>query len=113
MVDAQRAGEETKLTLLIQSRRGFTNKLLRNEISRRTRTALIIRSYSLYVPINEYISIFMVASGLGILSHLSYLQYLVSNKNFSYSTRVTLLWQLKYIDQNNPEKIENTLTKQQ
>ena len=113
VVDAQRAGEETKLTLLIQSRRGFTNKLLRDGVSRRTRTALIIGPYGLHVPIDEYTSVLMVASGLGILSHLPYLQYLVSGKGFGRSTRVTLLWQLKHTGQNNPEGIESTLTRQQ
>ena len=98
-------GEQTKLELLVDPRKGFTSKLQRlaryesgsdwNDF----RVALFTGPHGASAPRGEYERVLMVASGFGIVAQLPYLRQLIRGYNdFTTRTRrIRLVWQLQNI----------------
>jgi NAD(P)H-flavin reductase len=79
------AKEQDTLELLIEPRSGFTGELLNHTKKGYTINPVVIFSgpYSIKVPIGEYESVLIVASGFGIAAFVPYLRKLL----YGYNTR--------------------------
>lgn len=96
MVVSWAEGKVESLDLLIIPRKGITKELLRH-----TNTNIILVMFSgphgTIVPVEDYDSVVMVASGLGIAAQLPYLKQLVHNHNNhkARTRKIHLIWCLQ------------------
>lgn len=99
MVISWDAKEQDTLELLIEPRRGLTRELLNHTKKGYTINPVVIFSgpHGVTVPMGEYESVLMVASGFGIAAFVPYLKKLL----YGYNTRavrahrVHLVWQIE------------------
>ena len=94
--------EQRSLDLLIESRGGLTRKLLTySKVNHggSDRLALFTGPHGISVPIEEYETVLLIASGFGIAAQLPYLKRLIYGYNTckTRTRRVHLVWQLKTI----------------
>jgi predicted ferric reductase len=95
-------GEQTTLELLIGPQKGLSSKFLRNSTygsgSALADLCLAVFSgpHGLSAPLAEFEIVLLVASGLGLVAQLPYLQHLIRGYNdFQVCTRrIHLVWQL-------------------
>ena len=94
--------EQRSLDLLIEPRSGLTQRLLtysRVHPGGSDCLALFTGPHGISVPIDEYETVLLVASGFGIAAQLPYLKRLIYGYNAceTRTRRVHLVWQLKTI----------------
>ena len=93
-------GKQDTLELFIQPRRGLTRELFShgtlNERVSVPRLALFSGPHGTSVPVGEYETVVMVATGFGIAAQLPYLRKLIHGYNTynARTRRVHLVWQL-------------------
>ena len=92
-------GPQTSVDLLIEPRRGFTERLLRytlRSLEPMPRLALYSGPYGRVIPVGDYRTVVMVASGFGIAAQLPYVNELMRGykSNGIRTRRVHLIWQL-------------------
>ncbi|KAH6675937.1 hypothetical protein B0J14DRAFT_587659 [Halenospora varia] len=97
-------GKQGTLELFVQPRRGLTRKLFshgtldtRNFIPR---LALFSGPHGISIPVVEYETVLMVATGFGIAAQLPYLRKLIHGYQTckTRTRRVHLVWQLQSLD---------------
>ncbi|KAH8726708.1 cell surface metalloreductase [Phaeosphaeriaceae sp. PMI808] len=100
-------GKQDSLDLLIEPRRGLTQRLLLHSKAARNsgrrlspHLALFTGPYGASASVNRYETVVMIASGFGIAGQLPYLKKLIYGYNTctTRTRRVHLVWQLETID---------------
>ncbi|PSN59202.1 putative cell surface metalloreductase [Corynespora cassiicola Philippines] len=88
-------GKQQYLHLLIEPCHGLTQKLLKSYL------AFFSGPHGLSVPVSNYETVLMIASGFGIASQLPYLRKLIYDYNAckSRNRRIRLIWQLETDDE--------------
>lgn len=104
VVASQQQAQGTSLELMIEPRRGWTNRLLRcDSASEKTvgksYVAFFSGPHGRTVPVNEFGTVVMIASGWGIMAQIPFLQYLIRSFNDSSTKarRIHMIWQLDHI----------------
>jgi NAD(P)H-flavin reductase len=92
--------EQSSLELLIEPRGGMTRKLLNCSEDHKgglNCLALFTGPHGISVPVEEYETVVLVASGFGIAAQLPYLKRLIHGYNAckSLTRRIHMVWQLK------------------
>ncbi|KFZ13859.1 hypothetical protein V501_03498 [Pseudogymnoascus sp. VKM F-4519 (FW-2642)] len=99
MVISWEPSEQKTLDLLIEPRRGLTRELLHHAKEGYTLNPIVVFSgpHGPHVPMHEYESILMVASGFGIAAHFSHLKRLIYgyNSRLVRARRIHLVWQIR------------------
>ena len=100
MVISWTEGESKSLDLLVVPRKGLTTELLRHaniETAGSSRLVMFSGPHGLVVPVEDYESVLMVASGSGIAAQLPYLEQLVHqhNNHKARTRKIHLIWCLK------------------
>jgi NAD(P)H-flavin reductase len=94
-------GKQDTLELFIQPRRGLTRELFSHGTLDKSvsvpRLALFSGPHGISVPVGEYETVLMVATGFGIAAQLPYLRKLIHGYNTckARTRRVHLVWQLQ------------------
>ncbi|KAL2066279.1 hypothetical protein VTL71DRAFT_2350 [Oculimacula yallundae] len=100
MVISWGSGKQHIIDLLIEPQRGLTRDLLYHAKRDNAADFLVIFSgpHGTSVPMDEYESILMVASGFGIATHLPYLKRLIYGYNSRrvQARRIHLVWQIRH-----------------
>lgn len=100
MVISWAPGKLHTIDLLIDPQRGLTRELLYHAKEGHAMNLLVVFSgpHGTSVAMDEYESIFMVASGFGIATHLPYLKRLIYGYNSRRvrARRIHLVWQIRH-----------------
>lgn len=100
MVTSWAPGKQHTIDLLIEPKRGLTRDLLYQAKGDHAANFLVLFSgpHGTSVAMDEYESILMVASGLGIATHLPYLKGLIYGYNSRrvQARRIHLVWQIRH-----------------
>ncbi|KFZ18315.1 hypothetical protein V501_01286 [Pseudogymnoascus sp. VKM F-4519 (FW-2642)] len=97
-------GKQDTLELFIQPRRGLTRELFSHGTLDKSvsvpRLALFSGPHGISVPVGEYETVLMVATGFGIAAQLPYLRKLIHGYNTckARTRRVHLVWQVQNLD---------------
>ncbi|KAL8330709.1 hypothetical protein RB593_001612 [Gaeumannomyces tritici] len=86
------------LELFIEPRKGFTSKLLYHTNSPKVRTALISGPYGVSIPIINFDTILMVASGYGIAAQMPYLEKLLASGKGPLAYNIHVVWLISTLD---------------
>jgi NAD(P)H-flavin reductase len=91
--------EQKTLDLFIEPRRGLTRELLHRASKNQALDFLVMFSgpHRKSVPVEEYETILMIASGFGIAAQLPYLKQLIHGYNARdvRARRIHLIWQIE------------------
>ena len=92
------------LQLMVEPRRGWTNRVLRKAHIGNTTTdssfvAFFSGPHGRVVSVNAHGTVVMIASGWGIMAQIPYLQQLIRsfNNSSTRAQRVHLIWQLDHL----------------
>ena len=99
MVTSWSDGYSKRLRVLVEPRRGWTEKLMNYTVKRGSTPCrtLFTGPYGVSVPTQKYGIVLLVASGLGIVAHMSYLTKLIHDYNArrTRTRRICLIWVVK------------------
>jgi len=87
------------IQLMVEPQHGWTSRLTRNAMSRQSYATFFSGPHGKPVPMNQYGTVVMVASGWGIMAQIPHLQHIILsfNNSSSRTRRIHLIWQMENI----------------
>jgi predicted ferric reductase len=87
------------IQLMVEPLHGWTSRLTRKAMARQSYAAFFSGPHGKPIPVNEYGTVVMVASGWGIMAQIPHLQHIIRsfNNSSTRTRRIHLIWQLEHI----------------